>query len=164
MQQVEPGAYLEALGKTYVDSVTQRGDRAALRIGRDEWSRYEVASRLQTTATRACSILSSIAKQLKVTSTADLYKSTSPYTFASYPAGVTTLHVLFAAFRDRDLDPEAWYRQGQEAAIVSFFALKHREQQAERRTREDAKRRQRRTRNSRHNHAVDRVLSKAGAK
>jgi hypothetical protein len=164
MESIDPSAYTPALGSTFVRELTDRDKGAALRIGRDAWSRHEVGERLRVVHTRACAILSAICRQLKVQSTRDLYNSTSPYTFADYPAGVTTLYVMFAAFRDKDLDPDAWYAKGQEQAIVSFFALKHREQVANQRTRADQERRQRRDRTRRQTSAVNKILSTASDK
>lgn len=140
MATVQPENYRQFLGSSFVDSLTDRADGAALRIGSDVWTKHEVATRLGVVHVKACGILSGIAKKLGVHSTADLYARSSPYTFAGYPAGVTTLYVMFAAFLDKDLEPETWFAKGQHEAIVSFLALKHRELVAERRTREDARR------------------------
>lgn len=138
----KPESLTPILGQAFVASLTDP-QFAVLRIGRDTWTRHQVANQLGLVHTRACAILSGIAKELGVADTKDLYETTSPYTFADKPAGVTTMFVMFCAFRDRDLSVEHWYHKGQKDAIVSFLGLKHRELEAERRTKADAKRRRR---------------------
>ena len=127
-------------------------------LGKDAWTKHELATVLGVVQTKACAILTATCKKIGVKDTADLYKSTSPYTFAEYPAGVTTLYVMFAAFQSKGLDPEAWYARGQEHAIVTFLTLKHRELQAEKRTRDDEKQRQRTARNRKHRAASAKYL------
>lgn len=144
-----PDRFAPILGSAFVAEITA-ADHPALVIGKDSWTKHELATVLGVVQTKAASILTATCKKLGVTSTADLYKSTSPYTFAEYPAGVTTLYVMFAAFEAKGLDPETWYSRGEDSAIVTFLTLKHRELQAEKRTREDEKRRQRTARNKRH--------------
>lgn len=155
----DPASLVPILGKTFVDELTQHNDRAPLRIGKDVWSRHEVAANLGIVQTRACSILSAVVKQIGATSTADLYRKTSPYTFAGYPVGVTTLYVMFAAFRDKGLDPDTWYRKNQDDAIISFISLKHRELVAERTTKAAERKRTRRERRREHESAVSKVLA-----
>jgi hypothetical protein len=157
-----PESYIPILGTPFVRELTDP-KFPILRIGRDSWTKHEVAVNLGIVQTKACSILTGICKKLQIASTAELYKTTSPYTFADFPAGVTTLYVMFAAFADKGLDPQAWYAKGQEAAIVSFISLKHRELEANKRTREDEKRRKRSISNRNHRSDVNRVLNGAGA-
>lgn len=157
----DPSALIPALGSTFVAELTDAEHYPVLAIGKDRWSKYEIG-RLGVVQTRACQILSTICKRLKITSTRDLFDNTSPYTFASEPAGVTTLYVMFSAFRDKGLNPQAWYHKGQASAIVSFHQLKHREQVAEQRTKADARSRARRARASEHRAAVDRIVNPSG--
>lgn len=149
----DPQAYEVMLGSTFTGSLTDRKERPALRIGSDVWSRHDVATKLGIVNTKACSILTGVCKTLGIRNTKHLFESTSPYTFAGHRCGVTTLYAMFAAFRDKGLVVETWYRrpvgehnatrvhkrEGQ-PAIVSFLRLKHRELEAERRTKESAKR------------------------
>lgn len=158
MPHPKPEKYIQYLGKTFIDSITARGTHAALIIGVDEWSRHELAADLGVVHTRAASILTGIAKDLGVRSTADLFERTSPYSLVGYPCGVTTLFVMFAAFIAKDLDPNKWYAKGHAEAVVSFISLKHRELQAEARTKAEERKRQRRKRASKHARAVAEVL------
>lgn len=144
-----PDRFLPILGSAFIAEINAP-DHPALIIGKDSWTKHELATVLGIVQTKAASILTATCKKLGVTSTADLYKSTSPYTFAEYPAGVTTLYVMFAAFEAKGLNPETWYARGQEHAIVTFLTLKHRELQAAQRTRDDEKKRQRKARATRH--------------
>lgn len=158
MNTMQPDQLVRILGAPFVRQLNDHDDGAALRIGSDVWSKHEIATDLGIVHTKACSLLSTVAKKLKVRNTADLFEQTSPYTFAEYPVGVTTLYVMFSAFLAKGLDPQAWYRQGQEHAIVTFLSLKERERVAERRTRDDQKRRVRASRHKSHQTRVDRFL------
>jgi hypothetical protein len=156
----QPERLAPYLGQSFITKITASDEtHAILRIGRDKWSRHDVATRLGVTHTIACALLSRICKSLKVESTKDLYANSSPYTFASYRAGVTTLYVMFAAFRDKGLDVQAWYSQGEKKAVVSFLTLKAREQEAEHRTKSDERKRQRRTAVAQHNREVRQILN-----
>lgn len=127
-----PETLKRIFGETFISTL----EAQTLTIGKDHWTRQEIATRLGLTHTKACSILSAVAKELGARDTKHLYDQTTPYTFASTNnhVGVTTLYVLFAAFRDRDLNAEAWYRKGQTHAMVTFLRFKHRELEAARRT------------------------------
>ena len=154
---LNPARFAKVLGAGFVKDYAEH---PLLTIGRDVWTRGDLA-RMGVVQTRACSILTGIARKLKVDSLNDLFDHSSPYTFAEYPAGVTTLYVLFAAFLDRDLDPNAWYRAGKDAAIVGFLRLKARELDARARERADTKRRARSSRRRSHERGVSAVLSAA---
>lgn len=158
----KPEALTGILGSTFIQHLMDP-KYPALRIGKDVWTKHEVAINLGIVQTKACGILSGICKQLKVKDTADLFEHTSPYTFAEFPAGVTTMYVMFAAFADKGLDPNKWYHRGEKEALVSFLSLKHRELLAERRTKEDEKQRQQKARASNHRTAVKKILHSAGA-
>jgi hypothetical protein len=153
----KPERYSAILGSQFIRELMDP-ENAALRIGKDIWTKHEVATDLGIVQTKACGILSNICKKLEVKNTADLFKSTSPYTFAGYPAGVTTLYVMFAAFAAKGLDPNEWYNRGQDAALVSFLGLKHRELMAARRTKEEEQKRQRKARANKHRADVNRVM------
>jgi hypothetical protein len=153
----KPESYSAILGARFIRELMDP-ENAALRIGKDIWTKHEIAADLGIVQTKACGILSNVCKKLQVRDTADLFKSTSPYTFAEFPAGVTTLYVMFAAFASKGLDPNEWYSRGQDAAIVSFLGLKHRELMAARRTKEDERRRQRKARANKHRQDVNRIM------
>jgi hypothetical protein len=99
--RVAPATYTTALGRHFVDSLTNAEKFAVLVIGHDRWTRHQLANELGVVHTVAAGRLSAIAKDLGVKDTADLYARTSPYslTAVEYRAGVTTLYVMFAAFR-----------------------------------------------------------------
>lgn len=154
----KPEAFAPMLGTGFIRELTAR-ENAALKIGKDTWTKHEIAVNLGIVQTKACGILTHICKKLEVKNTADLYATTSPYTLAEFPAGVTTLYVMFAAFADKGLDPQTWYNRGQDAALVSFLGLKHRELMAARRTKEDERKRQRQARAKTHRRQVNGILN-----
>jgi hypothetical protein len=153
----KPERYSAILGSQFIQGLMDP-KHAALRIGKDIWTKHEIAADLGIVQTKACGILSNICKKLQVRDTADLFKNTSPYSLAEFPAGVTTLYVMFAAFASKGLDPNEWYSRGQDAAIVSFLGLKHRELMAARRTKEEERRRQRKARARNHRQEVNRIM------
>jgi len=151
-----PDQHTAIFGSTYVKQLTETH---VLVIGKDHWSRHEAVS-MGVMQPVACGNLTKIAKDLGVTSVKDMYERTSPYSFTEYRAGVATLYVLFAAFADRGLDPSKWYRRkNEQAVIVTFERLKHRELEARARERHDEKRRSRASRSGKHKRAVNSFVS-----
>jgi hypothetical protein len=120
------------LGSTFIKQLTTA---PVLAIGSDSWSLHGLVNDLGVGNVKAARILSSIARSEKYRNTEDLFKRSSPYSFADTHAGVTTLYVLFAAFEAKGLDPEEWYQLGEDRARVMFQTYKIRERQARKRTR-----------------------------
>ena len=149
-----PSQHAKVFGTTFVRDYQER---PLLVVGRDTWTRGDLAQ-MGITQMKACSILTSIAKALDAKSLADFYKNTSPYSFADYPAGVTTLYVLFACFAEKDLDVNRWYMAGKEHALTTFEALKQREAKARARERADTKRRKRSSRRQTHEGQVKQFM------
>ena len=154
MAALNPARYTKVFGSGFVKDYAEF---AVLRIGKDSWTRGELA-KLGIVQTRACSILNGIAAKLKVQSLADLYHTTSPYSLAEFPCGVVTLYVLFAIFLDRDLEPDAWYKAGQQKALISFISLKHKELEARALLNRETKARERKARRGRHERDVKRII------
>src|SRR5262245_56189069 len=100
----KPETYSAILGSNFIHELMDP-EKAALVIGEDVWTKHEIASDLGIVQTKAAGILTGICKQLRVRNTKDLFEKTSPYTFTEFPAGVTTLYVMFAAFHAKGLDP-----------------------------------------------------------
>lgn len=148
MDQRHPETLAPVLGSSFVNELVDRDKHAVLRIGKDRWSKHDIADRLKITHTVSCGILSAICARLGVHSTEHLYQTTSPYTFADKKMGVTTLYVMFAAFRDKGLSVTDWVREGygEKKAIVTFETLKAREQKFEGRARKDERHRHRHAR------------------
>jgi len=155
MPLLNPGRFVKVFGTSFVKDYTEH---VVLTVGNDTWTRGELG-RLGVVQARACSILSGIAKQLKVKSTRDLYDETSPHSLAEFPCGVVTLYVLFAIFLDKDLDPDAWYRAGKNQAVVTFTSLKHRELEARERERREQKSRNRSNQRRIHERDVAQLLT-----
>ena len=137
--RLAPTDYRRQLGGSFVDHLTD-AKYPALIIGKDSWTRHELATEIGIVHTKAAAILTKACRTLGIRSTADLFARTSPYTFADVQLrmGVTTLYVMFAVFRAKGHDIDAWYAKGntkgEAAAVVTFITLKEREQAAEKRT------------------------------
>lgn len=152
-----PNKHVKIFGQGFVHDYAQQ---PRLVIGKDQWTGADLV-KMGVYQTRACAILSGIAKQLRVQSLKDLYDSTTPYTFADFPAGIITLFVLFAAFDDKDLDAQAWYLSGREHALTTFLQFKKRELKAKERERLDKKKRSRQQRRTSHEAGVAAILGRA---
>jgi hypothetical protein len=119
------------LGKTFVEGL----DRPVLKIGADFWTKQTLPD-IGVVHTKAAAVLTKLAADLRVKSVADLYNRTTPYTFAGhdYHAGVTTLFVALRVFEAHGLSIKKWYHLGEKQAVVTFLRFKHREIEAEKRT------------------------------
>lgn len=155
MAFVNPQRFVKVFGSSFVKDYAEH---PILIIGTDVWTRGELG-RLGVVQARACSILTGIAKQLKVKSTADLYDQTSPHSLVEFPCGIVTLYVLFAIFLDKNLDPDSWYRAGQKQAITTFTSLKDRELKARERERSEQKTRHRSEQRRKHERDVTALLA-----
>jgi len=138
------GGHLNTLvGSTFINKLTDRTN-APLRIGTKAWSTHELAMYIGVVNTKAARLLSDAARSIGATSVQDLYRNSTPYTFALHGIGETTLYVLWRLFEAEGLDPNRWATAGDtKAALVSFHSLKARERKAEERTKKAARRRQR---------------------
>jgi hypothetical protein len=131
------------VGSTFIGKLTDKTN-APLRIGQQAWSTHELAMRIGVVNTKAARLLSDAARSIGATSVRDLYRNSTPYTFALHGIGETTLYVLWRLFEAEGLDPDRWATAGDtKAALVSFHSLKARERKAEERTKKAARRQQR---------------------
>jgi hypothetical protein len=149
------------IGGAFIERITRvEAGAAPLRIGAQTWSTHDLAVQLGVVHTRAARLLTQAAESIGAKNVADLYRRSSPYTFAGVKGlGDTTMYVLWRLFESAGLDPDAWADAGHaEQALVSFRAMKHREQAAEARTVAAEKKRARQSRRVRHEAAVAAAL------
>jgi hypothetical protein len=154
--------FVRLVGQSFVTRISDHDPaRAPLRIGKQVWSTHDLATQLGVVHTRAARLLSEAANAIGAKDVRDLYKRSSPYTFAGVQGlGETTMYVLWRLFESAGLDPDRWANSGErDDALVSFRSLKHREQQAEARTVKAERGRQRRERAGAHERAVAAELS-----
>jgi len=130
------------IGSTFLDRINDTTN-PPLKIGKQIWTTHELASKVGIVHTKAARLLSLAAESIGAKNVKELYEKTSPYTFAGlHGLGETTLYVLWRLFESEGLNPDAWANAGDtDDALVSFRSLKHREQQAEKRTKKDVRRR-----------------------
>jgi hypothetical protein len=140
------------LGKTFIERLDPPNPELhPLRIGTQTWSRRKIGKELGITNVVAAGKLTKAADDIGAKNVKDFYEKSTPYSFASTPGiGETTIYVAFELFRSQGLDPMAWYHKGEQEAIVTFHSLKAREQKAEKRTQDDAKRRKNKERTAQH--------------
>lgn len=155
------------VGKTLIDRLTATDDdHCPLRIGRgpkaQRWSMQQLAVELGVTNARSARLLTAAADSINATSVRDLYKRSTPYTFALHGFGDTTMYVLWRLFESQGLDPDAWATAGDsDAALVSFHSMKERERKAEARATAADKKHARQSRRAAHETAVAAVMTKA---
>lgn len=122
---------IDAFGKTFLDTL----DQPVLEIGKDRWSRRELASDLSLSNPIAARKVTRYCLENKIRNTRELYDKTSPYSLAGEPGlGLTSLYVIWQAFRAKKLDPMKWYVKGEKGAAVTFTSYKRREHEADVRT------------------------------
>ena len=142
------------VGSTFVHRLTDHA-HAPLIIGSDRWTVHDLVTLCGVGNFRAARILSTEVKRIGgVKNLRHLYETTSPHTFTLRGVAETTLYVLWRVFQSRGLDPDAWAGD----IDVSFSSMKRRDQKAEKRTRDDQRRRNRRAARTAHETAVSHVL------
>ena len=119
------------LGSTAVAALTERTAAAVLTIGRDTFTRGQLA-RVECFNYVAASNLTTAIASLKVKDTADLFDRIPPAALAVPHVGVIALAVLGAAFEARGIggaNPlESWatrHTTDERPEIVTFSTLKH---------------------------------------
>lgn len=133
------------IGGDFIKRLTEsEPGKAPLRIGSQVWSTHRLATELGVVHTRAARLLTLAADAIGAKNVKDLYARSSPYSFAGVQGlGETTLYVLWRLFESQGLDPDRWAAGTTDDALVSFRSMKLREQKAEQRTRDAAKRERR---------------------
>jgi hypothetical protein len=127
-------------GKGFLEDLNE----AVLTVGKDQYSKRTLASEVGVTNLVAARKLSAFCNALRIKSVKQLYEETTPYTFAGAEGvGLTTMYVAWMLFQHNELDPAQWYTKGQDGAVVTFLAYKHREQQALKKTERAAQKRHR---------------------
>lgn len=129
------------VGSSFFGRISDRKG-APLRIGKQTWTLHELATQLGVVHAAAARLVTHAAESIGARSVRDLYARSSPYTFAGVERfGETTMYVLLRLFESEGLNVDEWATAGNEdAALVAFRSLKLREQRAEKRTREGARR------------------------
>lgn len=150
-RQRRPGAAFDStlqaiVGSTFVHRLTDSDKaHAPLVVGSQAWSTHRLALDLGVVNTKAARLLSAAARSIDARNVRDLFRRSTPYTFAGIGGlGETTLYVLWRLFEAEGLDPNEWAGKTKEA-IVTFHTMKKREQDAERRTVVAESRRQKRS-------------------
>lgn len=130
------------VGSTFVKRVNNVAD-APLRIGGKTWTTHQLAVRLGVVHTKAARMLTEAANSIGAKTVKELYQKATPYTFAGvHGFGETTMYVLWRLFESEGLNPDQWATAGKaKDAMISFRSLKLKEQEAEKRTKQGARRR-----------------------
>jgi hypothetical protein len=121
------------LGSNVAKKLRDRPTEALLTIGSDRFSRHDLGE-IDCYNFQAAQNLSAILNTLRVKSTRDLFDTVSPQMLALPKLGAVSIAVLGAAFEAKgiggDAPLEAWLRKhmGKKEEIVTFGAIKHREE------------------------------------
>jgi hypothetical protein len=132
------------LGSSIVKSLTERSSNPVLTIGKDRFTRGDLAAIDCFNYIAAVNLTRALAA-LRVTSTRDVFERIPPSALALPRVGAVALAVLGAAFEKQrlggDAPLEAWmtrHRGDVKRGVVTFVAMKHRiekEHERERRRR-----------------------------
>lgn len=119
---LSPDAHEKFLGRTFV----QRLGEVALQIGKDTWTRHELADQLRVANFKAAAMVTRALRQLEVKDLKEVF-SWDPASLANvHNLGETGMYVLLRALEARGYNPKAWYH-AKSADLVTFRTLKLRE-------------------------------------
>jgi hypothetical protein len=142
------------IGSGVINRISDR-QHAPLQIGSQSWTTTELATKLGVVHTKAARVLSQAAREVGAKNVHDLYKRTTPYTFAAIKGlGETTVYVLWRLFESSGLDPARWAGDVNDDDVGTFRTLKLHELDADKRGRTGSARRSTRQRTSRDTRAA----------
>lgn len=153
------------LGHYQVAKLQQRIATPVLRIGKDAFTRAQLAS-VECFNYLACALLTHALDSLKVKDTAHLFESVSPQALALPRLGTVSLAVLGAAFEAKGLGgstPLANWCKKHLDKTVTFESIKHQAAIGEAEERRAAKRRKQARRNVAHAKRVERFEDRSTA-
>jgi hypothetical protein len=122
---VKPLRYKSILGSSFLNSLQE----PILVIGRNSYSKHQLATELGVAHLQAARLLSKAAKRFGARSIKDLYRKCTPEMLAQpqHHCGVTTIYVMLAAFAAEGLDIDVWYGHNQpKSGVVTYQTLKQR--------------------------------------
>ena len=120
---LDPAAHERFLGKTFVTRLSE----VALQIGKDKWSRHQLADELGVGNYRAAALVTRALRKLQVKDIKEVF-SWDPMALADvHQLGETGMYVLLRALEARGFNPQAWYH-AKSSELVTFRTLKLRRQ------------------------------------
>lgn len=137
---LDPAVHAKFLGQTFVSRLNE----VALQIGKDQWTRHQLADELRVANFKAAALVTRAMRELQVKNLEEVF-SWNPADLANvHNLGETGMYVLLRALEARGHNPRAWYGYKSDD-LVTFRTLKLREQ----RKREQEKREKRKKSRSR---------------
>lgn len=125
---IDAGSYQEVLGKTFVRA---QAETPVLTIGKDVWTRAELAREVGVTNTVAALRLSKYCRFARPASAQAIYDTWSPADLARSgiktplpPLGTTAIYVLMAVFKSLGLDPGTWYRPDDTVKMTTYTTVR----------------------------------------
>lgn len=159
------------LGSATVRHLRARAQAPVLQIGRDAFTRADLAAVSCFNFTAAQSVSRILTKELQVKHTRDLFERITPHDLAVPRLGAISLAVIGAVFEVKGLggpNPlEAWMRRhaAKDAAhpVVNFISLKRRDEKDLAAERREKKARKAARRSQAHRLRIDRFEARQGA-
>lgn len=154
------------LGSAVVNTLKDRQKSAVLTIGKDTFTRAELAHVDCFNYMAAANLSAILLRELRVKDTAEVFNLVSPHDLALPRLGAISLAVLGAAFEAKGLGGNAplenWMRRHlhEDAKLTTFGALKHRDEAEHARERKQKRERKAARRNQAHRIRVDRFTER----
>src|SRR5262245_27422838 len=139
---LDPAVHAKFLGASFISRLNE----PALKIGKDVWTRHELADQLRVANFKAAALVTRALAQLEVKNLAEVFSWDPTSLAVCHNLGETGMYVLLRALQSRGHNPKAWYGANRKD-LVSFRTLKLREQKREKEERKArrAAKRQRKT-------------------
>lgn len=116
---LDPVAHERFLGKSFVT----RFNEVALQIGKDKWTRHQLADELGVGNYRAAALVTRALRKLQVKSLEEVF-SWDPIDLAHvHQLGETGMWVLLRALESKGHNPKAWYGANSKD-LVTFRTMK----------------------------------------
>lgn len=123
---LDPAVHVKFLGQTFISRLNE----PALQIGKDVWTRHQLADELRVANFKAAALVTRAMRELKVKSLEEVFSWDPDSLAVVHNLGETGMYVLLRALEARGHNPRAWYGANKKD-LVTFRTRKLRFQRKE---------------------------------
>lgn len=120
---LDPAVHAKFLGQTFISRLNE----PALQIGKDVWTRHQLADELRVANFKAAALVTRALRELKVKNLEEVFSWDPTSLAVVHNLGETGMYVLLRALEAKGHNPKAWYGANSKE-LVTFRTLKLREQ------------------------------------
>lgn len=120
---LDPAVHSKFLGQTFITRLNE----PALIIGKDAWTRHQLADELRVANFKAAALVTRAMRELKVKNLEEVFSWDPTSLAVVHNLGETGMYVLLRALEAKGHNPKAWYGANKKD-LVTFRTLKIREQ------------------------------------